>query len=158
VNKLMFLVGTAVLLGFSGSSYAGTCREFTSTITVGNKIQQGVGTACQQPDGSWAIVSAATPENGSTNTMMTDYDMATGPVYTTTPTNTVQYINVPSSTVTYVDRVYVPTTSVVVGNGWYWDHGRRRYYSRRDYPRHHHGRPFQDQAWNGPRPFPRPYR
>ena len=36
---------------------APTCREFTSTITVGNTLQQGVGTACQQGDGSWQIVS-----------------------------------------------------------------------------------------------------
>ncbi len=31
------------------------CREFTQTIMIGGKAQQGVGTACQNPDGSWAI-------------------------------------------------------------------------------------------------------
>lgn len=33
------------------------CREFTQKITVGGKTQNGYGTACRQPDGSWQIVS-----------------------------------------------------------------------------------------------------
>jgi surface antigen len=32
------------------------CREFTQTITVGGQTQDGYGTACRQPDGSWKIV------------------------------------------------------------------------------------------------------
>lgn len=41
-----------------GVSTAGHyCREFQQTITVGGKTQQGYGVACQQPDGSWRIVS-----------------------------------------------------------------------------------------------------
>jgi surface antigen len=32
------------------------CREFQQTITVGGETQQGYGTACRQPDGSWRIV------------------------------------------------------------------------------------------------------
>jgi surface antigen len=32
-----------------------SCREFTQTIMIGGKSQQGVGVACQNPDGSWAI-------------------------------------------------------------------------------------------------------
>jgi surface antigen len=32
------------------------CREFTQTITVGGQTQEGYGTACRQPDGSWKIV------------------------------------------------------------------------------------------------------
>lgn len=31
------------------------CREFTQTVTIGGKMQQGYGTACLQPDGSWEI-------------------------------------------------------------------------------------------------------
>lgn len=34
----------------------GYCREFQQTIVVGGKPQQGYGTACRQPDGSWQIV------------------------------------------------------------------------------------------------------
>lgn len=33
------------------------CREFESTITIQGRREQGVGTACRQPDGSWRIVS-----------------------------------------------------------------------------------------------------
>jgi len=32
------------------------CREFQTTISVGGRLQQGHGTACQRPDGSWKIV------------------------------------------------------------------------------------------------------
>jgi hypothetical protein len=43
---------------YNGGGYnQPTCREFTSTINVGNMLQQGVGTACLQGDGSWQIVS-----------------------------------------------------------------------------------------------------
>lgn len=38
----------------SSGSY---CREFQQTITVGGRSEQAFGTACQQPDGSWKIVS-----------------------------------------------------------------------------------------------------
>ena len=34
-----------------------TCREFTQTISVGGKQEQGYGRACRQPDGSWKIVN-----------------------------------------------------------------------------------------------------
>ena len=33
------------------------CREYQQTITVGGKTEQGYGTACRQPDGSWKVVS-----------------------------------------------------------------------------------------------------
>ena len=32
------------------------CREFQQTITIGGETQQGYGTACRQPDGTWQIV------------------------------------------------------------------------------------------------------
>lgn len=31
------------------------CREYTQTITVGGKTQDGFGTACRQDDGSWKL-------------------------------------------------------------------------------------------------------
>ncbi len=37
------------------------CREFITTITVGGEQQQGYGTACRQPDGTWQIVSDEPP-------------------------------------------------------------------------------------------------
>lgn len=41
-----------------GRSTAGRyCREYQQTIVVGGKTQNGYGTACQQPDGSWEVVN-----------------------------------------------------------------------------------------------------
>ena len=33
------------------------CREFQQSVTVGGQTEQAYGTACQQPDGAWEIVS-----------------------------------------------------------------------------------------------------
>jgi surface antigen len=33
------------------------CREFQQQVTVGGRTEQAYGTACQQPDGAWEIVS-----------------------------------------------------------------------------------------------------
>src|SRR6185437_9024536 len=33
------------------------CREFQENIVVGGQQKQGYGTACQQPDGTWKIIS-----------------------------------------------------------------------------------------------------
>ena len=33
------------------------CREYTHTIYIGGRPQEGYGTACREPDGSWRIVS-----------------------------------------------------------------------------------------------------
>ncbi len=34
----------------------GYCREYQTMISVGGRPQQGYGTACRQPDGSWKVV------------------------------------------------------------------------------------------------------
>ncbi|MCZ6454581.1 MAG: RT0821/Lpp0805 family surface protein [Alphaproteobacteria bacterium] len=33
------------------------CREYQTKVTVGGREQRAYGTACQQPDGSWQVVS-----------------------------------------------------------------------------------------------------
>ncbi|MBI4969115.1 MAG: glycine zipper 2TM domain-containing protein [Rhodospirillales bacterium] len=33
------------------------CREYRHTVTVQGKNEEAVGTACQQPDGSWKVVN-----------------------------------------------------------------------------------------------------
>lgn len=43
------------------SSQGGPCREFITTIIIGGREEQGYGTACRQPDGSWEIVSDDLP-------------------------------------------------------------------------------------------------
>lgn len=41
-----------------GYSSAGRyCREYQQTIVVGGREEQAYGTACQQPDGSWEVIS-----------------------------------------------------------------------------------------------------
>lgn len=32
------------------------CREYTQKIYVGNRVEEGYGTACRQEDGSWKII------------------------------------------------------------------------------------------------------
>lgn len=40
-----------------GQSSAGRyCREYQQSITIGGRQEQGVGTACQNPDGTWEII------------------------------------------------------------------------------------------------------
>jgi surface antigen len=45
---------TPVKDGYSQSGQY--CREFQQSITINGQQQNGYGTACQQPDGSWKIV------------------------------------------------------------------------------------------------------
>jgi surface antigen len=48
--------GTVVPRNYYQTANGTYCREFQQTITVGGETQQGYGTACKQPDGSWKIV------------------------------------------------------------------------------------------------------
>ena len=41
-----------------GTSTSGRyCREFQQQVTIGGKTESAYGTACQQPDGTWEIIS-----------------------------------------------------------------------------------------------------
>lgn len=43
-----------------GTSTSGRyCREFQQQVTIGGKSESAYGTACQQPDGSWEIISTS---------------------------------------------------------------------------------------------------
>ena len=39
-----------------GPAQGGQCREFQTTVIVGGQPQPAYGTACLQPDGSWAFI------------------------------------------------------------------------------------------------------
>jgi surface antigen len=39
------------------SSSGAYCREFRHSISVGSRIEDAYGTACQRPDGSWRVVN-----------------------------------------------------------------------------------------------------
>lgn len=47
--------GTITPTNFYQTNTGQYCREYQQTITVGGKTQNGYGTACRQPDGSWEI-------------------------------------------------------------------------------------------------------
>jgi surface antigen len=49
--------GTYVATRDGYSSSGRYCREYQQTIYVGGQQEQAYGTACQQPDGSWQVVS-----------------------------------------------------------------------------------------------------
>jgi hypothetical protein len=38
------------------------CREFTKVVNIGGHMENAYGQACQQPDGSWQIVSDQIPQ------------------------------------------------------------------------------------------------
>jgi surface antigen len=49
--------GTITPMKTVPQSDGSVCREFNQSINVGGKVEQGYGTACRQPDGSWKIVN-----------------------------------------------------------------------------------------------------
>jgi hypothetical protein len=57
-NKLLLslaLLGTLVAIAPANAQEH--CREFTTSVRIGGKLQKAWGTSCLQPDGSWQIVS-----------------------------------------------------------------------------------------------------
>lgn len=49
--------GAVVPLRTFADTQGRPCREFITTIIIGGREEQGYGTACRQPDGSWQIVA-----------------------------------------------------------------------------------------------------
>lgn len=80
------------------------CREFQKTVTIGGQSQKAFGTTCQQPDGSWKIVS---PEEASPPPAP---PVAAAPAYPAYP-----YAYYP-----YPGYVYGPPVAVGLGFGWGW--------------------------------------
>lgn len=107
------------------------CREFISTITIGGKEEQGYGTACRQPDGSWQIVAD-------------DRQTAAAPP---PPQQTTVYVHEPpASYYYYPERFYYPY-SIFLSFGTVYRGGHfylgRHYLSGRDFRMRfpHHVRP-----------------
>jgi surface antigen len=57
VNPDTGRAGAVVPLKTFGIERSRPCREFVTTIIIGGNEEQGYGTACRQPDGSWEIVA-----------------------------------------------------------------------------------------------------
>jgi surface antigen len=47
--------GTVTPSSYYQTDNGNYCREYTQTITVGGRTEEGYGVACRQPDGSWKI-------------------------------------------------------------------------------------------------------
>jgi surface antigen len=56
--------GTFTPTGEGFSPDGRLCRQFEVTVTMGGQQQTGVGTACQQPDGTWRVMSGLGRELG----------------------------------------------------------------------------------------------
>ncbi len=69
--KLRILISTTAMMLSASAAHAyvggddAYCREFTKTIYVGGRAQQGYGTSCMQPDGSWQIVQEPRVQSAS---------------------------------------------------------------------------------------------
>ncbi len=48
--------GTIIPSNYYQTQSGTYCREFTQRINIGGRIEEGSGTACRQPDGTWRIV------------------------------------------------------------------------------------------------------
>ncbi len=75
-NILTPSIAFAVAITAAISAKAGTiiinddgqyCREYSNTVTVGDRLQTSYGTACQQPDGQWQI---QTSDSGQRNNVV----------------------------------------------------------------------------------------
>lgn len=111
--RLFLLVG---LLSLPVAVQAEQCREFTRTIMIGGKAQEGVGTACRQPDGSWRTVSQGREEEIAWNPPVND-----------------RIVYVERETPIYIERPRpVSVFSLSLGNG-------RGYCERPRWRRHGHG-------------------
>jgi hypothetical protein len=66
------------------------CREYTQAVRVGGKMQEGYGTACMQPDGSWQIIKPAEGDTIAANSVVEEEyftlpQPALAPVYMAQP-------------------------------------------------------------------------
>lgn len=100
------------------------CREYTRTIYIGGQPQQGFGTACLQPDGSWQVVSDG--QIGAT----------VAPQYITERVVVREPVYVPTS---YYSSGYYPRRGISISIGNHYPNHRWH----RGYHRH-----YQPQAWH----------
>ncbi len=57
MGTILSLAALAFVPGQAEAAYdTSYCREYTRTVTIGNRLQDAYGTACQQRNGDWIIV------------------------------------------------------------------------------------------------------
>ena len=104
------------------------CREYTQDVTIGGAARSSYGTACQQPDGTWKIITTDVPQEEARVEYVSEPHYISPPQYVVPP---VAY---------YEPRPYYAPYPVFIGASYsnyrYRDY--RSYYGRgygRDYGR-----------------------
>lgn len=95
------------------------CREYTQQVVIGGERRSSYGTACQQPDGDWKIVTTDQPEIQQ----QTQVEYVSPPEYISQP----RYVMPP---VAYYEPYpyYAPMPYSTIGFGAYYSN--RSYYNR----------------------------
>lgn len=125
-TKLFALAGmiAAPLLWAPAAQAQDYCREYQRSITVGGYVQNGYGTACYMPDGSWKIVNLEGPQQAQyavREQIFNDFGQSAPPVVV---------VNNPRPVVYYQPRpVYRPTP---VYSSFYFGFGNRDRHDRWD--------------------------
>jgi hypothetical protein len=144
---LQALLAAATIALLAMPAHAQYCREFTKRILVGGKFQQGYGTSCLMPDGSWKITENANLREASpVNFFYTPpavnyvapYPVAQQSYYPSRSNVTIHY----SSGESYWGRNIWGGSTHVYGPSCArrgHDHGWRRGHGWGHYKRHHHG-------------------
>lgn len=149
MKKIVWLTGALLLTGLSTAAHANQpyCREYTKQVSVGGRVQEGYGTACMQPDGSWAVSDEQTqpdPNIQLAGGYYGTYSFNNGPIYAAPPP-----VYYPPAPQYYPPRPY--TSNLVLGFNFsdddrYWRGGRDGWDRHRrrghgwDRGGHHHGR------------------
>lgn len=86
MNKIVCLAGALLISSLASAAQANQpfCREYTKQVWVGGQPQPGYGTACMQPDGSWAV----SEQQPQPSIQLTDHyygDYYPAPVYAAPP-------------------------------------------------------------------------
>lgn len=99
MKAILLWLGLSALC-FASAAFAEEpyCREYTQSFTVGGKTQNGYGTACREPDGSWKIISQQSQPS----------------------TGAVDKAQVPIQYVVKQEKIYVTPTPVVIDHNLPW--------------------------------------
>jgi len=131
--KTQLMLAAMLTLAMAAPANAQYCREFTQRILVGGKFQQGYGTSCLMPDGSWKITEAPNLREPSPVNFF----------YTPPPVTYVQPVAYYQDYYAPPRSYYRPNVSVInfsYGNRPYWRHKNgwhRGHYKRHGRHRHH---------------------
>lgn len=61
------------------------CREYTQDVTIGGAARSSYGTACQQPDGAWKIITTDVPQEETRVEYVSEPQYISPPQYVVPP-------------------------------------------------------------------------